>query len=78
VPASRFLGEDICDQTRRVLRDDTGGAEGVILHWGMKDDAVAGRDYRVTMEQGDAGWQVTTVSMRLQCRLGISEKGVCQ
>lgn len=78
LPENRFLGEDIWEQTRRLLRHEEGHAEGVVLHWGMKDDALAGRDYRLRMEPDDGGWRLVSVDTRLQCRRGISDEGICQ
>ncbi len=78
LPENRFLGKDIWEQTRRLLRHEDGHAEGVVLHWGMKDDALAGRDYRIRMEPEGDGWQLAAVDTRLQCRRGISDEGICQ
>lgn len=78
LPENRFLGKDIWEQTRRLLRLDEGHAEGVVLHWGMKDDALAGRDYRLRMEPDDGEWRLVGVDTRLQCRRGISDQGICQ
>ncbi|QIT56924.1 hypothetical protein HC341_18000 [Aquisalimonas sp. 2447] len=78
LPENRFLGKDIWEQTRRLLRDDEGHAVGVVLHWGMKDDALAGRDYRLRMEPDGEQWRLIAVDTRLQCRRGISDEGICQ
>lgn len=78
LPENRFLGKDIWEQTRRLLRHEEGHAVGVVLHWGMKDDALAGRDYRLRMEPDGEQWRLIAVDTRLQCRRGISDEGICQ
>lgn len=70
------LGSDVWEQTRR-LRQEDGGAVGVVLLWGFLDDALVGHDFRVAMRRGERGWYVEDIEERFQCRRGVSADGLC-
>ena len=72
------LGEAVWEQTTRVLVDDSGVATGVVLQWGLMDDAVAGRDFRVSMRRTGNRWKSEGVERRFHCRRGVSTDGQCQ
>jgi hypothetical protein len=72
------LGDAMWEQTTRVLIDERGLATGVVLQWGMMDDAVAGRDFRVSMKRIGDAWAVAGVERRFHCRRGVSPGGQCQ
>jgi len=72
-----LLGEEVWEQTLRVWLPDPDEAVGVVLQWGMRDDAVAGRDLRAHMMRVDGAWRVERVEQRFLCRRGVSEAGVC-
>ena len=74
---SGVLDDAAWEQTMRVQADDD-RAVGIILQWGFQDDAVAGRDYRVTLVQTNSTWRVVRVEQRFQCRRGIGEHDVCK
>lgn len=73
-----ILGDAVWEQTTRVLVDDSGVATGVVLQWGLMDDAVAGRDFRVSMRRTGDMWKVDGVERRFHCRRGVSADGQCQ
>lgn len=72
------LGVDIWEQTTRVWMDEEAGrAIGVILHWGMKDDAEAGFDVRVHMQLRNGRWSVEFVEERSHCARDVTAEGLC-
>jgi hypothetical protein len=71
------LGQDVWEHTARVHIDADDHAYGVVLAWGLQDDALAGTDLRVRMRRQDAGWFVTEVDERYQCARGVTEDGLC-
>ena len=73
-----ILGDAVWEQTTRVLVDESGVATGVVLQWGLMDDAVAGRDFRVSMRRTGDTWKVDGVERRFHCRRGVSAGGQCQ
>jgi hypothetical protein len=72
------LGDAVWEQTTRVLADDNGTATGVVLQWGFMDDAVAGRDFRVSMRRTGTVWKVEGIERRFHCQRGVSAGGQCQ
>jgi len=68
----------VWEQTTRVFVDGSDGATGVVLQWGLLDDAVAGRDYRVSMRRAADMWRVERVEQRFHCRRGVSALGRCR
>jgi hypothetical protein len=70
------VGGEAWEQTRRLWQND-GEAEGVVLLWGYRDDALAGMDYRVAMQRGERGWYVERIEERFHCSRGVSEDGLC-
>jgi hypothetical protein len=72
------LGDAVWEQTTRVLVDDSGAATGVVLQWGFMDDAVAGRDFRVSMRRTGDMWKVEGIERRFHCLRGVSAGGQCQ
>ena len=72
-----MLGESAWEQTSRVWAPDPDQAVGVVLQWGLQDDAVAGRDLRAQMRLVDGVWQVERLEQRFHCRRGVSDDGVC-
>jgi hypothetical protein len=72
-----LLGEGVWEQTTRVWTPTDGEAVGVVLQWGLQDDAVAGRDLRAHMQRVDGVWQVERLERRFHCRRGVSEGGLC-
>ena len=78
--AMRFdqgLGTELWEQTQRVRMDGEGEARGIILRWGMKDDAMMGSDLRVRMEEGEDGWYATKLEERWHCMRGVTDDGLC-
>lgn len=76
--AAPGLGLDVWEVTTRVLPDpeDESRARAAVLSWGWADDAVAGRDVRVTLAADDDGWRVQDAEVRYHCRRGVAD-GVC-
>jgi hypothetical protein len=72
------LGDAVWEQTTRVLVDDSGAATGVVLQWGFMDDAVAGRDFRVSMRRTGDVWKVESIERRFHCQRGVSADGQCR
>ena len=72
LPLSASLGRDLWEMTLRIMIEDD-KATGAIMFWGLKDDATAGIDYRVSMETEDGLWIVTLVEERYHCRRGVCE-----
>lgn len=70
------LGDELWEQTQRIhLESDR--AIGLILQWGMKDDAIQGQDYRVSMARDAEGWYVERLETRYHCGRGVSEADLC-
>ena len=72
-----LLGDAIWEQTSRVLIHDDASATGVLMMWGIMDDAVEGRDVRVAMRQVDGAWRVERLDERQHCRRSITAAGQC-
>lgn len=70
------LGREFSETTMRVDHHYD-GATGVILVWGLRDDATVGRDYRVEMRQVDGDWHVESLDERFHCRRGVTDDGLC-
>lgn len=73
-----LLGVDVWESTVRALP----GADGqqghvAVLSWGFADDALQGRDVRVTVTRGDTGWQAGDAEVRYHCRRGVTADGLC-
>lgn len=71
------LGHDVWEQTTRVFYENDEHVTGIILQWGIKDDAVAGRDFRVRMTRDDDGWFVEEVDQRAHCARGVTDDDLC-
>ncbi len=71
-----LLGSDIWEQTVRVWQPQQDEATGVILSWGLKDDAIVGRDLRVHMRMEENLWRVASLEERFHCRRGVND-GLC-
>lgn len=69
------LGVHTWEVTTRAFIEN-GTAYGAILLWGFQDDAVAGEDMRVTLQEDGSGWYVSGLERRYHCRRGVSE-GLC-
>ncbi len=79
VEAMRFdqgLGTELWEMTQRVRMDGDDEARGIILRWGVKDDAMLGMDMRVSMSHGEEGWYVTKLEERWHCLRGVRD-GLC-
>lgn len=71
------VGEDVWEATMRIGREDDASALAVVLLWGLRDDAVAGHDFRVHMARGPNGWYVTGIEERFHCSRGVDPGGLC-
>jgi hypothetical protein len=67
------LGQDLWETTTRVLldRSDPDQAYVAVLSYGMADDAVAGRDVRMTITRSDDGWEPGGAEERFHCMRGV-------
>jgi hypothetical protein len=67
------LGQDLWETTTRVLLDqsDPDQAYVAVLSYGMADDAVAGRDVRMTITRSDDGWEPGGAEERFHCMRGV-------
>jgi hypothetical protein len=67
------LGQDLWETTARVLLDqsDPEQAYVAVLSYGMADDAVAGRDVRMTVTRSDDGWEPGGAEERFHCLRGV-------
>jgi hypothetical protein len=67
------LGEDLWETTTRVLPDqsDPDQAYVAVLSWGLADDAVVGRDVRMTITRSDDGWEPGGAEERHHCQRGV-------
>ncbi len=73
-----MLGLDTWESTVRALPANDGEQGHVaVLSWGFADDALQGRDVRVTVTRGDAGWQTVDAEVRHHCRRGVTDDGLC-
>jgi hypothetical protein len=72
------LGEDLWETTTRVLHDqsDADQAYVAVLSWGFADDAVVGRDVRMTITRTDDGWVPGGTEERSHCLRGVDDE-VC-
>lgn len=71
------LSIDVDEVTVRVKSTGQDSATGIILQWGLKDDAVAGNDLRVELEVSDGAWYVEQIEQRHHCRRGVTDDGLC-
>jgi len=71
------LGDAVWEQTIRVWSESDDSAVGVVLQWGMQDDAVAGRDLRVQLRLVNGIWHAEKLEERFHCRRAVSADGVC-
>ncbi len=71
------LGQDVWEQTTRVFYEDDDHVTGMIMQWGIKDDSMAGTDFRVRMGRDDDGWFVAEVEQRFHCARGVTEDQLC-
>jgi hypothetical protein len=71
------VGDAVWEQTIRVLPEGEERATGVVLQWGLKDDAVAGRDLRVRLRLRDGLWHADSAEERFHCRRRITRDGEC-
>jgi hypothetical protein len=67
------LGQDLWETTTRVLLDqsDPDQAYVAVLSFGMADDAVAGREVRMTITRSDDGWEPGGAEERFHCMRGV-------
>ncbi len=75
---AQLLGRDQWETTIRVLmdEDDPDLAYGAVLSWGYLDDAVRGRDVRITLTRNDDGqWQPGGAEQRFHCLRGLADEG---
>lgn len=59
--------------TVRMNHPEDNVAEAVVLKWGLRDDAIAGEDFRLTLEEVDGAWQIADIEVRVHCRRGTTE-----
>jgi hypothetical protein len=71
------LGEDVWEATTRIWMESEIRSVGAVLLWGLKDDAVAGHDFRVHMQRDGERWSIERVEERFHCSRGVSEGGLC-
>lgn len=72
------IAEEIAWEETTRLKTSGDRAVGIVLQWGYLDDAVAGRDFRVSLRHGDAEWRVVGVEQRFHCRRGVADGGYCR
>lgn len=70
------LGTEEFEAVTRLQIDDD-KALGALLLWGYRDDALAGRDYKLEMLRDATGWRLVVLEERYHCRRGVSETGLC-
>ena len=75
---SESLGESVWEQTARVWTDGPDTAVGILMQWGFQDDAIAGRDFRISMRRVQAEWRVDRIEERYHCRRRVSAAGLCE
>ena len=44
----------------------------------LRDDAIRDYEYRLHLEERDAGWVITRIERRIICRRGLSPDGLCR
>jgi hypothetical protein len=73
------LGADQWETTTRVLLDEEDPDLGyvAVLSWGLADDAVQGRDVRMTITRGEAGWSPGGAEERVHCLRGVTDDDRC-
>jgi len=69
------LGMDTWETTTRVLPDDADEnlAYVAVLSYGYGDDAVAGRDLRITITRDGEDWTAGGAEERFHCRRGVTD-----
>jgi hypothetical protein len=72
-----LIGDAAWEETLRILPRGEDAATGVVLQWGMKDDAVAGRDMRVRLRLKGGAWHAESVEERFHCRRRLGPDGQC-
>ncbi|WP_026688997.1 hypothetical protein [Alteribacter aurantiacus] len=60
---------------RTYLDHDSGEGKVLILLWGLKDDAVAGSDYLLHLDQSEEVWHLVEVETRHYCRRSVTDDG---
>jgi hypothetical protein len=72
---AELLGEELWETTTRVLPDhsDDDQAYVAVLSWGFADDAVVGRDVRMTITRTGDGWAPGDVEERHHCLRGVDD-----
>lgn len=72
------LGLNAWESTVRALPDDDPDrGEVAVLSWGIADDAVQGRDVRVTVTRSADGWQAEGAEVRHHCARGVTDDDLC-
>ena len=74
------LGQEAWEATVRVLLDpeDQDRADAAVLSWGWADDAVIGRDVRISLIRTDEGeWRMEDAEARHHCLRGVSDDDLC-
>jgi hypothetical protein len=76
---AEVLGEDLWETTTRVLHDrsDDEQAYVAVLSWGFADDALVGRDVRMTITRTPGGWAPGGIEERHHCLRGVDDE-VCR
>jgi hypothetical protein len=74
---AELLGEELWETTTRVLPDHSDGDQAyvAVLSWGFADDAVVGRDVRMTITRTGDGWAPGDVEERHHCLRGVDDDG---
>nr|WP_026279758.1 hypothetical protein [Thioalkalivibrio sp. ALJ16] len=44
---------------------------------GLRDDAVSAYEFRLELDDTEAGWVITAVERRAICRRGLGDSGLC-
>ena len=73
--AAGGVGEQPTSTTRLLVQGTT--ATGVVLRWGLPDDAIAGEDIRIHMQREADGWRIDRAQVRYHCRRGVTDDGLC-
>jgi hypothetical protein len=71
------LGEEVWEATMRIGLEDEDRAVGVVLLWGLKDDAVIGHDFQVDVRRRGDRWTIERVDERYHCSRGVADSGLC-
>jgi hypothetical protein len=72
-----MLGQDVWEYTARIMMNETDRATGVLLVWGLQDDAMAGHDLKVGMQRHGDYWHIVKLEERYHCRRGVTDHGLC-